>query len=93
MTIDDLRRVVGSGPALDRVESHIVQNGSVIDLARSLAALESSLAFYEKELRDMRAFARQWGAPVHEVSGNEEEYAACAVAFRTAIAMVRDAIA
>ncbi len=56
-----------------------------LDPAKTLARLRMDLAFYERHLAEMRAFASQWGAPMHEVTDNYEEYSLNALRLRQAV--------
>lgn len=93
MTIDELRQAGLGSPRHACVEATLVRVGDDVDLPRSLAALESSLTFYRRELDEMRATARMWGAPVHDVSDNEDEYAARSVALSYAVEALRAVMA
>jgi len=58
------------------------------DRAKTLARVRMDLEFYERQLGEMRAFASKWGAPMHEVTDNYEEYSLNALRLRQAVELL-----
>jgi hypothetical protein len=66
-----------------------------IDLDATIASLESSRAYVTRQIEEIHAFARRWGAPVDDVSDKREELGERRVALGEAIAKLqklRDAV-
>ncbi len=74
----------GSGPLKERA----VETGGDVDLAATLAALRADLDFYQRELHDMHAFAREHNADSNDVSDNRSDYNEKSAELRAAIKLV-----
>lgn len=84
-TIEEIRAQGFTWPRYPEIEQNAVVDGGRVDLDATLAKLESSLAFYDREIRSMHDFARKFGARVEDITDNREAHGERRVAFLTAV--------
>jgi hypothetical protein len=95
-SVESIRARGFKWPRHPEIEKHAVAEGSLIDLDATLAKLEKEHAFYDREIGKMHDFAREWNAPVDDITDNRDAYGEARIALADAIRhvkQIRDALA
>lgn len=71
------------------IEDNQAIDGHDLDLEETLRRLETARDFYDREIRQMHAFARRWGADVDDITDNRDAYGEKRVELMDAIAYVK----
>jgi hypothetical protein len=72
-------------PCSKTIEEKAIEEDGLVDLEATLERLKRDLAFYDREIQQMHAFARQWGAEVDDITDNRDDYGEKRLAHREAI--------
>lgn len=72
---EDIRSLGFDWPKYVLVEEHCVMEEAKVDLAKTTARLQSSRAFYRKQLNDAYNFKRRTGADYSDFTDRFDDYA------------------
>ncbi len=75
LTIEQIRELGFEWPRLQVVEDNLIVQDGLVDLDGMIAKLESSRAFFRKQLNDAYKFKQQSGADYSDFTDRFDEYA------------------
>jgi hypothetical protein len=93
LSFDEVRALGFDWPKYAVVEDHCVMEGALVDLGGTMASLQSSHAFYKRQLNEAYAFKRSTGADYSDFTDRFDEYAGKKHELDQTIAYLREIVA
>ena len=75
LSADDVRNLGFDWPKYSLIEKYCVMGGSKVDLTQTLERMQSSRAFYRKQLNEAFAFKTRYGADYSDFTDRFDDYA------------------
>jgi hypothetical protein len=75
LTVTDIKHLGFDWPRYPLIEEYCVTEDGKVDLAKTLEKMQSSRAYYKKQLNDAFAFKMQTGADYSDFSDRFDDYA------------------